>query len=120
MTDLDNVFTSATEEELKNQITLSAFSRPEKYIRQDNVRTPNPSNRHNQLSKLLEARKNLNERFTPKRDLDDTMNKRNLQEFEALKVALAKNEIGIPIKTIEKAMYLPSYICEDAAFRNHE
>lgn len=55
--ELDNVFTNATKEDFDKVVTLSAFSRPEKYSRFTSVRTPNPTSRSSNLTKLMAERK---------------------------------------------------------------
>lgn len=65
MKDLDNVFTSATNEDEVRHITLSAFSRPEKYYKISGVVTPTTPSQQNSLMKLMSSRQKFNERFTP-------------------------------------------------------
>lgn len=64
MKDLDNVFTNATKEDEVKHITLSAYSRPEKYYRIDGMANDSSPSHNTELYRLMETRQKVNRRLT--------------------------------------------------------
>ena len=58
------MFTNATKEDEVHHITLSAFSRPEKYYRIDGIENEASPSRRTELYKLMESRQKINRRLT--------------------------------------------------------
>jgi len=114
--DVDNIFTSATENDINKHVTLSAFSRPEKYY-QSNIKAASlyPST---DLMQLINQRRDLRK----KSECSTATNKiymKNLKELNSLKDLLTKDDVKISVSTIEKAIDLPDYIREGSFSQNH-